>query len=93
MPGSEVAKIAQLDPIHLPCALPQPELSSPTPTTGIQPNGISKVLELFDRHREGTIDRDRRWIETRLQPEEYKDLLQTLGKNKDLSAYVHDNIQ
>ena len=93
MPGSEVAQIVQPDAIPLPSALPQPELSSPTPTTGTQPNRISKVLELFDQHRQGSIDRDRRWIETRLQPEEYKDLLKTLDKNEDLSAYIHDNIQ
>ena len=93
MPGSEVAQIAQPDAISVSSALPQPKLSSPTPTTGTQPNRISKVLELFDQHRKGSIDRDRRWIETRLQPEEYKDLLQTLENNKDLSAYIHDNIQ
>lgn len=94
MPGSEVvAQISQPDTVHLPSILPPPGLSSPTPTNGIQPNRISKVLELFDQHREGTIDRDRRWIETRLPPEEYKDLLQRLGNNKDLLAYFHDNIQ
>lgn len=93
MPGSELAQIGKPDAISLPSALPQPELSSPTPTTVIQPNRISKVLELFHQHREGSIDRDRRWIEARLQPEEYKELLQTLEKNEDLSAYIHDNIQ
>lgn len=93
MPGSEVVQIAQPDTIHLPSALPQPEFSSPTAPTGIQPNRISKVLELFDQHREGTIDRGRRWVEARLQPEEYKDLLQTLGRNKELLDYIHGNIQ
>lgn len=93
MPGSEVAQIAQPDAISLPSVLAQPELPLPTQTTGTQPNRISKVLELFDQHREGSIDRDRRWIEARLQPEEYKELLETLGKNEDLSAYTHDNIQ
>lgn len=93
MPGSGVARIAQADAIDLLSALPQPKLSSTTSTTAVQPNPISKMLELFDRHREGAIDSDRRWIETRFQPEEYKDLIQTLGKNKVLSAYIHDNIQ
>lgn len=93
MPDSEVAQTAQHDAISLPSALAQPELPLPTPTTGTQPNRISKVLELFDQHREGSIDRDRRWIEARLQPEEYKELLQELGKNEDLSAYTHDNIR
>lgn len=93
MPGSEVAQTAQSDAISLPSVLAQPELPLPTPTTSTQPNRISKVLELFDQHREGCIDRDRRWIEARLQPEEYKELLQTLEKNEDLSAYTHDNIQ
>lgn len=86
MPGSEVAQIAECETI-------QPELSSPTPPIGIQPNGISKVLGLFDQHKERTIDRYRRWIEVRLQPEEYKDLQQTLAKDKNLLAYIHDNIQ
>lgn len=94
IPGSEVAQTAQPDAISLPSVLAQPELPLPTPTTtSTQPNRISKVLELFNQHREGSIDRDRRWIEARLQPEEYKELLQTLGNNEDLSAYTHDNIQ
>lgn len=93
MPGSEVAQTAQPDALSLPSVLAQPELPLPTPPISTQPNRISKVLELFDQHREGSIDRDRRWIEARLQPEEYKELLQTLGKNEDLSAYAHDNIQ
>ncbi len=93
MPGSEVAQTAQPDAISLPSVLAQPELPLPTPTTSIRPNRISKVLELFDQHREGSIDHDRRWIPARLQPEEYKELLETLGKNEDLSAYTHDNIQ
>lgn len=93
MPGSEVAQTVQPDAISLPSVSAQPELPLPTPTTSTEPNRISKVLELFDQHREGSIDRDRRWIEAHLQPEEYKELLQTLEKNEDLSAYAHDNIQ
>lgn len=93
MPDSKVDQTAQPDAISLPSAIALPELPLPTPTTGTQPNRISKVLELFEQHREGSIDGDRRWIEAPLQPEEYKDLLQALGKNEDLSAYIHDNIQ
>lgn len=93
MPGSEVAQNAQPDDISLPSALAQHELSSPAPTTGTQPNRISKVLELFDQLRAGSIDRNRRRIEAPLQPEEYEELLQTLGNNEYISAYIHDNIE
>lgn len=93
MPDSEGAQTAQPDAISLPSALALPELLLPTPKTGTQPNRISRVLELFNQHREGSIDGDRRWIEARLQPEEYKELLEALEKNEDLSAYTHENIR
>lgn len=71
-------------------ALPEP--STPKSTTDKPPDRVPKVLGLFGLHRQGSIDHNKRWIEIRLEPEEYVKLLQTLEEDQHLRAYVQDNV-